>query len=51
MKRRLQHGLWVIPTQYNSASSFSDGLAQAEKDGTLMYIVHNRAVVWEKRAE
>ncbi len=49
MKRRLQHGLWVIPTQYDSAASFSDGLAFVEKDGKLMYIDRSGAVVREER--
>ena len=42
-------GLWVIPPQYDDASSFRDGLALVEKDGKLMYIDHSGAVVWEER--
>ena len=40
---------WVIPPQYDSADNYRDGLALVEKDGKLMYIDHNGAVVWEER--
>ena len=40
---------WVIPPQYDDASSFRDGLALVEKDGKLMYIDHSGAVVWKER--
>ena len=36
---------WVIPPQYDSADSFRDGFALAEKDGKLMYIDHSDAVL------
>ena len=44
-----ENAQWVIPPQYDSAASFSDGLALVEKDGKLMYIDHSGAVVWEER--
>ena len=49
MKRRPRHGRWVIPTQYDSATCFADGLALAEKDGKLMYIDHSAAVVRQEK--
>ena len=39
---------WVIPPQYDSAASFSDGLALVEQDGRLLYITHDGTVVWEE---
>ena len=53
-----QNGLWgyineqaemVIPPAWDSASSFRDGLALAEKNGKLMYIDRSGAVVWEEK--
>ena len=51
-------GLWgyineqaemVIPSVWDAASGFRDGLALVEKDGKLMYIDHSGIVVWEER--
>ena len=44
-----ENAQWVIPTQYDKAAGFSDGLALVEKDGKLMYIAHSGAVVWKER--
>ena len=39
-------GEWVIPQQYDAASSFHDGLAQVMKDGRMMYIDCLGNIVW-----
>ena len=34
---------------YDTLKHFSGSRARVEKDGTLMYIDHSAAVVWEER--
>ena len=44
-----RQGEITIACQYASAEQFRDGLALVEKDGKLMYIDPNGAVVWKEK--
>ena len=44
-----RQGEITIACQYDSAEQFRDGLALVEKDGKLMYIDPNGAVVWKEK--